>query len=157
VILGLYALKDRLGLGLLFAFVAAHQFLQHLLAVTVHVEVLGRYSISPGSAVLFSSGLFAVLVLYINEDVPSARRLIYGLLIANASAAGALALTGWALTRGLLVSEHGSRLPVIHGWDLDTSCRCFGPPGRLRVPAIEGAMGSAMGPDRACTLVSSGL
>lgn len=76
VILGLYALKDRLGLGLIFALVAASQFLQHLLAVTVHVDVLGRYPISPGSAVLSSSGLFAVLVLYINDDAPTARRLI---------------------------------------------------------------------------------
>jgi hypothetical protein len=79
VILGLYALKDRLGLGLILALVAANQFLQHLLAVTVHVDVQGRYPISPGSAVLLSSGLFAVLVLYFNEDVPTARRLVSSL------------------------------------------------------------------------------
>jgi PAS domain S-box-containing protein len=54
---------------------------------------------------LFTSGLFAVLVLYVNEGVPTARRLIYGIVLANTALAGMSTLTGWALANGLLVSH----------------------------------------------------
>lgn len=104
VILGLYSLKRYLGLVLLFVFVGANQFVQNLLAATVYVEVLDRYPVSPGSAVLFSAGLFAVLLVYVRESIPKARQLIYSVLLANGVLALIATSTQWGLRTERLVS-----------------------------------------------------
>ena len=50
VVLVLYGLRHRLGLMPLFMFVGANQWVQGWLALTVHLDVLGRFPVSPGSA-----------------------------------------------------------------------------------------------------------
>ena len=104
IILALYSLKPYLGLSLLFVFVGANQFLQNVLAATVYVEILERYPVSPGSAVLFSSSLLAILLVYVREGVPTARRLIYGILLANLSLALIIVTTRAGLESGVLKS-----------------------------------------------------
>lgn len=106
VILGLHALESRLGLALIFVFVASIQFVQNLFATTVYVQLAGGYEVSPGSAVLFSSSLFAVLLVYLKEDIAMTRGLIYGVLLANLTLAVVAKTTQWAVTAGY-VAEYG--------------------------------------------------
>ncbi|HVT03628.1 MAG TPA: EAL domain-containing protein [Thermoanaerobaculia bacterium] len=83
VILTLFYFRRRFGLTPLFLFIGSQQYLQTVLAATVYLPLVGRYSTSPGSAVLFTSSLFAILLVYLREDVPQTRRMIYGIVFAN--------------------------------------------------------------------------
>ena len=84
------------------------QHLQTVLAASVYVEVYPGLVISPGSTVLFTATLFAVLLVYIREDAGQARSLIVGVVAAN------LTLT----LVSLLTSNHlGSELLVSTGLD----------------------------------------
>lgn len=78
----LYRMKARFGLAPLFVFVGSIQYLQTILATVFYIRV-GDVSFSPGSAVLFSSSIFAILLVYIREGIPQARTLIYGIVLAN--------------------------------------------------------------------------
>jgi len=59
------------------------QVLQSLLALGAVVEVFPGARISAGSIVVFPATLFAILLIYVLEDEKGARRLIYGVLLAN--------------------------------------------------------------------------
>jgi len=100
--LGLYGLRHRLGLMPLFIFVGSNQWVQSWLAITVFADVMGRFPVSPGSAVLFSSSLAIVLLVYIEVDIPTTRRLIYGVVLANVSVIVVAQATKWGLDAGLL-------------------------------------------------------
>jgi diguanylate cyclase (GGDEF)-like protein len=78
-------LRARVWLGNapLFIAIGALQFLQVVLAIGVYVEILPGLIVSPGSAVLFIGTITGVLLVYLVEDAEGARRLIYGLLLAN--------------------------------------------------------------------------
>jgi signal transduction histidine kinase len=60
---------------------------------SVSFNFLGEYPIYPGSIVLFSALLFAVLLIYIYEGVLSARTLIIGILISNLFLTGLFEIT----------------------------------------------------------------
>ncbi len=83
LILLLFRLRTILGLGLLFTSLGLFQFIQVFLASTLYFEVSEYLVVSPGSSILFSATLFAVLLIYIKEDAITARKLIYALVIAN--------------------------------------------------------------------------
>ncbi len=83
LLLALFQLRTRVGLTPLFVAVGTFQYLQVVLALSVYVEVSPGIVISPGSAVLFTSTLFVVLVVYLQEDAVRTRGLIYGLVGAN--------------------------------------------------------------------------
>ncbi len=83
LILLLFRLRTVMGLGLLFTSLGLFQFIQVFLASTLYFEVSETLVVSPGSSVLFSATLFAVLLIYIKEDAITARKLIYALVIAN--------------------------------------------------------------------------
>lgn len=102
VVLGLYALRRHLGLSLLFIFVGSNQFVQNLVSATVYQELLGRFPVSPGSAALFASTLFALLLIYREEGVPTARRLIYGIIFANLGLTLYVSVVRWGLVTGAL-------------------------------------------------------
>lgn len=102
VVLGLYRLRRQFGLSLLFIFVGANQFVQNLVSATVYHELLGRFPVSPGSAALFASTLFALLLIYLEEDVPTTRRLIYGIIFANLTVSGVVAGIRFGLVSGAL-------------------------------------------------------
>ncbi len=86
-LLGLFRLRHKLGLVPFYMALAGLQQLQTLLALTVYVPVVPGIEISPGSTVLFTGMLFTILLVYIREDASEARKLIYGLLAANLTAA----------------------------------------------------------------------
>jgi diguanylate cyclase (GGDEF)-like protein len=79
----LFRLRTFVGLSLLYIALGVFQFLQTQLALSIYVEVFPNILISPGSAVLFTANLFAVLLVYIREDAVEARKLCYGILAAN--------------------------------------------------------------------------
>lgn len=55
----------------------------NLLAGTMYVQLSSWLVVSPGSVVLFPAILFLVLFVYLSDDAVEARKLIYGVAIAN--------------------------------------------------------------------------
>ncbi len=82
-ILILFRLRKKIGLAPLYILLGAVQYVQALSTTMIQVEVFNRFTIYPGSVILFSAVLFAVLLIYIKEGVISARMLILGILISN--------------------------------------------------------------------------
>jgi diguanylate cyclase (GGDEF)-like protein len=83
LLLFLFRLRLWFGLSLLYVALGVFQQMQVLLATSIYVEVLSNLVISPGSGILFTSNLFAILLVYIREDASEARKLIYGIVAAN--------------------------------------------------------------------------
>ena len=52
--------------------------------LSLQVSLWPGFSIYPGSSVMFTTNLFAVLLVYMKEDALEARKLVYGLVLANA-------------------------------------------------------------------------
>nr|WP_175392668.1 PAS domain-containing sensor histidine kinase [Aquimarina megaterium] len=76
-------MRTIIGLGVLFASLGLFQFVQVFMASTLYFKISDAIVVSPGSSVLFSATLFAILLIYIKEDATTARKLIYALVIAN--------------------------------------------------------------------------
>ncbi|MDD4490192.1 MAG: ATP-binding protein [Paludibacter sp.] len=83
VVLLLFRLRRRLGIGVLFACLGLFQFMQVFLSSTVYVSVYKNLLVSPGSSVLFTASLFVLLIIYIKEDAIETKNIIYALLIVN--------------------------------------------------------------------------
>ena len=83
VLLLLFHLRKRFGIGILFACLGLFQFMQVFLSSTVYVTITNNFLVSPGSTVMFTAGLFALLIIYIKEDANETKKLIYTLLIVN--------------------------------------------------------------------------
>ena len=82
-ILLLFKLRTKLGLAPLYILLGAVQFLQANLGGSLSFIFLDEYLIYPGSIILFSGVLSAVLLVYIKEGVASARALIIGIVVSN--------------------------------------------------------------------------
>ena len=80
LMLFLFRLRSRLGLAPLYVTLGVIQPIQVLLASSIYVEIFPGLLVSPGSVVLFSASLFAVLLVYIQEDALEARKIIYGII-----------------------------------------------------------------------------
>ncbi|WP_339659629.1 PAS domain-containing protein [uncultured Polaribacter sp.] len=83
VILLLFRLRKKLGIGTLFACLGLFQFVQVFLASTVYISITDTLIVSPGTAVLFTATLFALLIIYIKEDASEAKKIIYALVMVN--------------------------------------------------------------------------
>jgi len=81
--IGLFRMRRSLGLTPFLMMLGGLQYLQVVLAMSVYVEVRPGMLVSPGSTVLFVSTLFAIMLMYIRAGAAEARRLIYGVLVAN--------------------------------------------------------------------------
>lgn len=82
-VLLLFNHRKRFGLGPLFAALGLFQFIQVFLASTLYFKITEHIVISPGSSVIFSISLFALLLIYIKEGAEETRKLIYALVITN--------------------------------------------------------------------------
>ena len=91
VLIGLFRLRRVAGLSPLYITLGALQQLQVTLAISVYVEITPMLIINPGSAVLFPASLFTILLVYLRHDASEARRLVYGIVLANLS----LAMLSW--------------------------------------------------------------
>jgi len=82
-ILFLHKLRNFLGIGLLLIFLGTVQFYQTVLASSVYNEIFEGIVVSPGSAILFTSTLFGVLLIFHTEGVKVTRTTIFGVLFSN--------------------------------------------------------------------------
>ena len=83
VLLFLFRMRAKLGIGALFAALGFLQFAQGFLASSIYYEILPNIVISPGSSVLFVGSLFAVLLIYLREDATEVRNVVYALVVVN--------------------------------------------------------------------------
>ncbi len=119
VIVCLYRLQSRLGLAPVYIFIGSNQYLQAILASTLYVPLFD-WMVSPGSVVIFTSSLFTILLIYIKEDVPKTRTLIYGILVSN------LTLSSLALlTRTQLAAPGSLNILGISPGFFDVNVRLF--------------------------------
>ena len=94
IVLLLFHFRSRFGLVPLYVFLGALQAVQTLCG-SILVDTGAGIAVSPGSAIFFSAGLFAVLLVYIREDAIETRKLIYALVIANAAICALLVSVAW--------------------------------------------------------------
>lgn len=111
LLLVFFSLRERFGYAPLYVTLGGFQHLQTLMAATLYIELYPGFSVNPGSAVLFTATLFAVLLVYIREDAAQTRSLIVGIVSANLTLSLFIALATLHMDSGLLVdtgyaSEH---------------------------------------------------
>lgn len=99
ILLILFRLRGVFGLAPLYITVGVFQPFQVILASTLYVEVLPGYAVSPGSAVLFTASLFAILLIYLHEGALETRKVIYGILLSNLAMSLLMVIFGWQLAR----------------------------------------------------------
>jgi signal transduction histidine kinase len=93
----IFRLRDRLGLGPVFLLIGANQIMAELLATSVYFRLSPSVTISPGSVVLFPLALVAVLLVYLCEDIPKTRTLIFSIVLINIGGTIVLWLTAWQM------------------------------------------------------------
>lgn len=103
IVLGLFRARTVLGLTPLYIVLGGLQFMEATL--DLRAEVAAGLWLRPASAVMFTMTLVTVLVIYVKEDALEARRLLYGLVLANAVASIVSLLVGWHLTLSGSVSS----------------------------------------------------
>ncbi len=97
LILFLFRIRSKLGIGFLYAAIGMFQFLQVYLASTVQINITDNIIVSPGSTVLFMVSLFAILLIYIKEDAAETRKIIYALLATNIAMVVLLQSFKWSM------------------------------------------------------------
>jgi hypothetical protein len=105
LVLGLFRARSVLGLSPLYIVMGGFQYLEATLSL--QVALWPGFEVYPGSSVMFTANLFAVLLVYLKEDALEARKPVYGLVLANAG----------LMLVSLLVSAHF----VLPGIDTSTS------------------------------------
>ncbi|MDZ4714117.1 MAG: PAS domain S-box protein [Cytophagales bacterium] len=85
LILACYRLKTRFGLAPLFVVVGSYQYVYTVLSSSFYVQFLGGYTTSPGTRIIFTAVLFAILLIYVKEGVQRAQVLIIAVIFANLS------------------------------------------------------------------------
>ena len=104
LVLALFRSRTVLGLSPLYIVLGGFQYLEATLGL--RVDIAPGWTIYPTSTVMFTATLLAVLLVYIKEETLEARKLVYGLVLANA---GLMAVS-------LIISEHvlvpGSGVPA---------------------------------------------
>lgn len=103
LLLAFFNVRERFGYAPLYVTLGGFQYLQTLMAATLYVEVFPGIMISPGSAVLFTATLFAVLLVYIREDSAKTRSLIVGIVAANLTLSLFIWLATFHMDSSLLV------------------------------------------------------
>ena len=96
IVLGLFRARTILGLTPLYIVLGGLQYLEA--ALSLRVELMPGLTVYPASTVLFPSTLMSVLLVYVKDDAIEARKLVYGLVLANIGAAVISLLIGWHLT-----------------------------------------------------------
>jgi diguanylate cyclase (GGDEF)-like protein len=85
IILGLFRARTKLGFTPLYIVLGGFQYLEAMLSL--RVTIAPGIALNPGSIILFPATLVTVLLIYVKEDAIEARKLVYGLVLANAGVA----------------------------------------------------------------------
>ena len=91
-------LRRRRGRRTLLIVVVTGGFQYLEATVTMKVQVMPGVLVNPASAVFFTATLLTVLLVYIKEDTLEARKLVYGVVLANAALSLASLMLGWQVT-----------------------------------------------------------
>ncbi len=97
LLLFLFRLRTIFGLGLIFTALGVFQYMQVFLAASLYIEIIPGVLVTPGSMVMFTGSLFAILLIYIREDALEARKVIYALLAANLILSLLQIIFSWAI------------------------------------------------------------
>jgi diguanylate cyclase (GGDEF)-like protein len=103
LVLALFRSRTILGLSPLYIVLGGFQYLEA--SLSLRVEVAPGWQIYPASTVMFTATLLAVLLVYIKEEITEARKLVYGLVLAN------VGLTLVALIVSVHLRVPGSTMP----------------------------------------------
>jgi len=95
-VLALFRARTVLGLTPLYIVLGGLQYLEAMLGMKV--QLMPGFVVYPASMVLFPSTLMSVLLVYVKDDAIEARKLVYGLVLANVVAAVFSLLIAWHLT-----------------------------------------------------------
>ncbi len=95
IVLSLFRARTALGLTPLYIVLGGLQYLEA--SLNLRVEIMPGLMIYPASSVLFTATLVSVLLIYLKEDAVEARKLVYGLVLANVAATVISLLIGWQL------------------------------------------------------------
>ncbi len=98
LVLALFRSRTVLGLSPLYIVIGGFQYLEA--SLSLRVEIAPGWAVYPASMVMFTATLLAVLLVYIKEDTREARKLVYGLMLANAG----LSLVSMVVSQHLLMS-----------------------------------------------------
>ncbi|MFI5177588.1 MAG: diguanylate cyclase [Vicinamibacterales bacterium] len=96
IILALFRARTILGLTPLYIVLGGFQYLEATL--NLQAQVAPGFWLNPASTVMFTTTLVTALLIYVKEDALEARKLLYGLVLANASVAVISLLIGWHVT-----------------------------------------------------------
>lgn len=117
LLLFFFSLRQRFGYAPLYVTLGGFQHLQTLMAATLYIEVFPGIVVSPGSAVLFTATLFAVLLVYIREDAAQTRSLIVGIVAANLTLSLFIGLATLHMNSNLLVETAYASEHLLH-WNM---------------------------------------
>lgn len=82
LVLAVFRSRTVLGLSPLYIVIGGFQYLEA--SMSLRVEVAPGWGVYPASTVMFMASLLTLLLIYIKEGTREARKLVYGLVLANA-------------------------------------------------------------------------
>lgn len=109
-----FRLQRVVGIGLVYAILSMIGYIQVYLSSTVYFEIAPGLLISPGSAVLFTGIMYAVLMFYIREDATETRRLIFAMFVSNMIMSSLLMVYDWHLDNFEIVNPNNSHLSYMN-------------------------------------------
>ena len=95
ILLALFRARTLLGLTPLYVVLGGFQYLEATLPLKV--TIAPHFELYPGSSVFFTATLVTLLLIYVKEDAIEARKLVYGLVLANAAVVIVSLLVSWHL------------------------------------------------------------
>jgi hypothetical protein len=108
IIVALHSVRKHYGIGLLFVFIGSIQFFQTILTGSVY-NSYGGILPSPGSAVLYTSSLFVILLIFKTENAKKTRSIIFGLLFTNI----VIALLSYISLEQILIDSHSNNIDYL--------------------------------------------
>lgn len=114
-----FGLRGRFGNAPLYITLGGFQHLQTLIATTLYIEIVPGFIVTPGSTILFTATLFAVLLVYIREDAAQTRSLIVGIVAANLTISLFIWLTTFHMGSALLI-DTGFASEHLLNWSMQT-------------------------------------
>ena len=107
LLLVFFRFRRSLGFAPLHATLSVFYQLATLMAGAFYIQVSDDLMMSPASIVLFPATVFAILFVYIREDTAEAKRMIYGLLAANAVVGVLIYVVAQHLQGAVVFNPHG--------------------------------------------------
>lgn len=105
-----FRLRQLLGKGILYAVFGMVEYIQIFLSSTIYYEIMPGFIVSPGSVVLFTGIMYAILLFYIKEDVAETKKLIYALFISNSIMTLLLLIFDWHVTNFEFINPNEASL-----------------------------------------------